>query len=53
MPSVCCLSGSIYALEELKAMAFGYGFGPPVLSPDIYHVIPMLQYRKAWLVSVL
>ena len=39
MPSACCLSGSIYALEELKAMAFGFGFGPPVLSPDIYHVI--------------
>ncbi len=28
------------ALEEMKAVAFGYGFRPPVLSLDIYHVVP-------------
>ncbi len=39
MPSACCLSGSINALEEFKAVAFGYGFRPPVQSLDIYHVV--------------
>ena len=53
MPSAGCLSGSIYALEELKVMALGYGFRPPVRSPDIPTSSPMLQYRKAWLVNVL
>ncbi len=41
VPSAGCLSGSIDALEELKAVAFSDGFRPPVLSGlDIYHVVP-------------
>ena len=35
MPSACCLSGSIYALEELEAMACS----GTVRSLDTYHVI--------------
>jgi hypothetical protein len=39
VPSACCLSGTINALEQLQKMTFGYGLWPPVRSSYMYHVI--------------
>ena len=41
--------GSIDALEELKAIALGDGFRPPVLSSDIYHVIPHVAIQEGFM----